>query len=73
MRKKIENLFMEVSSHALHQNRVSYIDFDSAIFSNITQRPSRLSQKHEELLLMAKKNYFLFIYKTVARKINMLL
>ena len=28
---------MEVSSHALHQSRVSGIDFDAAVFSNLTQ------------------------------------
>jgi len=32
----IEIVFMEVSSHALHQNRVSSIDFDCAIFTNLT-------------------------------------
>ncbi|MFO7868816.1 MAG: UDP-N-acetylmuramoyl-L-alanyl-D-glutamate--2,6-diaminopimelate ligase [Bacteroidales bacterium] len=29
--------FMEVSSHALHQNRISGIQFSGALFSNITQ------------------------------------
>jgi UDP-N-acetylmuramoyl-L-alanyl-D-glutamate--2,6-diaminopimelate ligase len=28
--------FMEVSSHALHQNRVTGLDFDGAVFTNIT-------------------------------------
>ncbi len=28
--------FMEVSSHAIHQHRISGLDFDGAIFSNIT-------------------------------------
>ncbi|NNJ56607.1 MAG: UDP-N-acetylmuramoyl-L-alanyl-D-glutamate--2,6-diaminopimelate ligase [Bacteroidia bacterium] len=31
-----EYAFMEVSSHALHQNRVSGLDFNGAIFTNIT-------------------------------------
>ncbi|MFH1050678.1 MAG: UDP-N-acetylmuramoyl-L-alanyl-D-glutamate--2,6-diaminopimelate ligase [bacterium] len=32
----VEYIFMEVSSHALHQNRVSSIAFDCAIFTNLT-------------------------------------
>jgi UDP-N-acetylmuramoyl-L-alanyl-D-glutamate--2,6-diaminopimelate ligase len=28
---------MEVSSHALHQNRVRHVEFDAAIFTNLTQ------------------------------------
>jgi len=55
--KKIENLFMEVSSHALHQNRVSYIDFDSAIFSNITQDHLDY-HKNMKNYFMAKKKLF---------------
>ena len=31
-----EYAFMEVSSHALHQNRIAGLEFDGAIFSNIT-------------------------------------
>ena len=30
-------LVMEVSSHALHQGRVAAIDFDAAVFTNLTQ------------------------------------
>lgn len=33
----VKNVFMEVSSHALHQGRVSGIDFDYAMFTNLTQ------------------------------------
>ena len=32
-----KNVVMEVSSHALHQKRVQMIDFNGAIFTNITQ------------------------------------
>lgn len=35
--KKIKNLFMETSSHALDQERVHGIEFESAIFTNLTQ------------------------------------
>lgn len=34
--RKIEYAIMEVSSHALSQSRVDYIDFDVALFTNIT-------------------------------------
>ncbi len=34
--KGITHVFMEVSSHALHQDRVADIDFDHAVFTNIT-------------------------------------
>ena len=32
----VTHVFMEVSSHALHQGRVEDIDFDCAVFTNIT-------------------------------------
>ena len=56
--KKIENLFMEVSSHALHQNRVSYIDFDSAIFSNITQDHLDYHKNMKNYFMAKKKIIF---------------
>ncbi|MBE50787.1 MAG: UDP-N-acetylmuramoyl-L-alanyl-D-glutamate--2,6-diaminopimelate ligase [Flavobacteriales bacterium] len=31
-----EFCFMEVSSHAIHQNRIKYLDFDGAVFTNIS-------------------------------------
>lgn len=34
--KGIEYVIMEVSSHALDQNRAAYLDFDIALFTNIT-------------------------------------
>ena len=36
-KSKIKEIFLEVSSHALEQKRVSSIHFDTAIFTNITQ------------------------------------
>lgn len=35
--EKIDNVIMEVSSHALEQNRVGGCDFKGAIFTNLTQ------------------------------------
>ncbi|RJP29802.1 MAG: UDP-N-acetylmuramoyl-L-alanyl-D-glutamate--2,6-diaminopimelate ligase [Candidatus Omnitrophota bacterium] len=37
MKKRVDYLVMEVSSHALDQKRTSGIDFHSAIFTNLTQ------------------------------------
>lgn len=36
-REKIDYVAMEVSSHALEQNRVGGCDFDGAVFTNLTQ------------------------------------
>ena len=36
-KSRIKEIFLEVSSHALEQKRVSSIHFDTAIFTNITQ------------------------------------
>ena len=35
--KNMDYVIMEVSSHALDQNRVAGIEFDTAIFTNLTQ------------------------------------
>ena len=35
--KTIDNVVMEVSSHSLVQHRVSYVDFNGAILTNLTQ------------------------------------
>ncbi len=32
----IENCFMEVSSHGIHQRRISGLEFDGAVFTNLT-------------------------------------
>lgn len=32
-----EYVFMEVSSHAIHQHRVHFLDFDGGVFSNLSQ------------------------------------
>ena len=36
LKHNIQNVIMEVSSHSLSQERVSYIDFDVAMFTNLT-------------------------------------
>ena len=37
MLKKIDNVVMEVSSHALEQNRVGGCRFNGAVLTNLTQ------------------------------------
>jgi UDP-N-acetylmuramoyl-L-alanyl-D-glutamate--2,6-diaminopimelate ligase len=37
------HVFMEVSSHSIHQQRIAGIQFDGGIFSNITHDHLRLS------------------------------
>ncbi len=57
VRKNCSHCVMEVSSHALEMKRVAYLDFDIAIFSNITS--DHLDFHHSfENYLKAKKKLF---------------
>lgn len=49
--------FMEVSSHAIHQDRISGIDFDGGIFTNLTHDHLDYHQTFSEYL-KAKKKFF---------------
>lgn len=49
--------FMEVSSHAVHQNRISGLDFDVAIFTNLTHDHLDYHGTFDEYI-KAKKNFF---------------
>lgn len=49
--------FMEVSSHALHQKRVSALDFDAAIFTNLTHDHLDYHQTMPAYI-KAKKSFF---------------
>jgi len=51
---EVEYIFMEVSSHALHQNRVSSIDFDCAIFTNLTHEHLDYHKTMEEYASVKK-------------------
>ena len=55
--KRIKNLFMEASSHALEQERVHGIEFESAIFTNLTQDHFDF-HKNMTNYFKAKKNCF---------------
>ena len=52
-----EYCFMEVSSHALHQNRVAGLDFTGGIFTNITHDHLDYHKTFDEYLA-AKKLFF---------------
>lgn len=52
-----EYAFMEVSSHAIHQKRISGLEFDGGIFTNLTQDHLDYHQTMSEYL-KAKKAFF---------------
>lgn len=52
-----EYVFMEVSSHAIHQKRISGLVFDGAIFSNLTQDHLDYHKTMAEYLKV-KKSFF---------------
>jgi UDP-N-acetylmuramoyl-L-alanyl-D-glutamate--2,6-diaminopimelate ligase len=58
---------MEVSSHALDQNRVARIDFDAAIFTNLTQDHLDY-HKTMEAYALAKSKLFTLLGKEAADK-----
>lgn len=49
--------FMEVSSHAIHQQRIAFLDFDIAIFTNITHDHLDYHQTFDEYIRV-KKMFF---------------
>lgn len=52
-----EFCFMEVSSHAIHQHRIAGLDFDIAVFSNITHDHLDYHKTFKEYI-HAKKKFF---------------
>ncbi len=55
--KGCSHCFMEVSSHAIHQNRIAGLDFHLALFSNITHDHLDYHKTFDEYL-HAKKQFF---------------
>lgn len=55
--KGCTHVFMEVSSHAIHQHRISGLDFTGAIFTNITHDHLDYHKTFEEYIRV-KKNFF---------------
>ncbi len=58
-----EYCFMEVSSHAIHQNRISGIDFNGGVFTNITHDHLDYHKTFKEYI-SAKKKFFDGLKKT---------
>lgn len=48
-------VFMEVSSHAIHQNRIQGIDFDGAVFTNITHDHLDYHKTFDEYIRVKKQ------------------
>lgn len=49
------HVFMEVSSHAIHQNRIEGIEFDGAVFTNITHDHLDYHKTFDEYIKVKKK------------------
>lgn len=61
--KGMEYIVMEVSSHALDQNRVAGIEFDTAVFTNLTQDHLDYHKTFENYML-AKAKLFEYVSRS---------
>lgn len=62
-----EYCFMEVSSHAIHQKRIAGLDFDGAIFSNITHDHLDYHKTFKAYIEASKK-----LFSTTSKKMPLL-
>ena len=65
----VDYCFMEVSSHAIHQHRISALDFDGAVFTNISHDHLDYHKTFPEYI-KAKKMFFDFLPKTAFALVN---
>ncbi|MCF7850112.1 MAG: UDP-N-acetylmuramoyl-L-alanyl-D-glutamate--2,6-diaminopimelate ligase [Candidatus Marinimicrobia bacterium] len=69
VKRGADSATLEVSSHALSQNRVDGLDFDAAIFSNLTQDHLDYHKSFDDYLA-AKRQLFLGLRKDAIALIN---
>ena len=62
VKRGVEYFIMEVSSHALEIGRVNMLEFDSAIFTNLTQDHLDFHKTMENYFNAKKKMFSLFIF-----------
>jgi UDP-N-acetylmuramoyl-L-alanyl-D-glutamate--2,6-diaminopimelate ligase len=67
--EECEYCFMEVSSHAIHQNRIAGLDFTGAVFTNITHDHLDYHKTFDEYL-KAKKHFFDCLSDTAFALVN---
>lgn len=62
-------VFMEVSSHAIHQNRIAGLNFDVAVFTNISHDHLDYHKTFEEYI-KAKKMFFDYLPSSAVALVN---